>query len=183
MAEFRLDSWSELCYNEENMKTCATDRIRLLTGVRPVVFTKTGHRDRHRVTHRHFVTAWMAVKTPHKVNAKTNLFSRKRDAEGVVPYRHTIIFVNSHHMYKQCSWYMYIKPIAIPYGTSQQSPCHTSAFCYRMDGHKESRMGYKQNMRNSTKSGRRGRRPLRTRNEFCAYILSRIYDDRGMCYP
>ena len=27
-----------------------------------------------------------------------------RDVEGAVPYRHTITFVDSYHMYKQCSW-------------------------------------------------------------------------------
>ena len=45
-------------------------------------------------------------------------------------------------------------------------PCYPSAFCYRMDARKESRMGYKQNMRNPTKTGRRGRRPLRNRIYF-----------------
>ena len=34
----------------------------------------------------------MAVRTPHKVNAKTNLFSRKRDAVDVVPYKFAFIF-------------------------------------------------------------------------------------------
>ena len=56
---------------------------------------RTEHRDHHRATHRHFVAAWIPVKTPHKVNAKTNLFPRKRDAVDVVPYGHETNFVRT----------------------------------------------------------------------------------------
>ena len=55
---------------------------------------RTEHSVRRRVTHRHFVTAWMAVKTPHEVNAKINLFSRKRDVEGAVPYSVAIVVMS-----------------------------------------------------------------------------------------
>ena len=45
-------------------------------------------------THRHFVAAWMPVRIPYEANAKTNLFSRKRDAVDVVPYRIAIVVMS-----------------------------------------------------------------------------------------
>jgi hypothetical protein len=65
-------------------------------------------------------------------------------------------------------------------GTWQPPSCPTPSFCYRINGRKNPAWDINKNGQ-SHENGTPRRRPLRTRNKFCAYMLSRIYDDRGIC--
>ena len=80
------------------------------------------------------VTTWIPVRIPHKVNAKINLFSRKRDVEGAVPYRHETNFVRTFYpVYTMIGVYVYQTHLE-SVGAIHESPVNQSmAFCYRID--------------------------------------------------